>query len=332
MRQLSVPFVTASVGLGALAVMGCDGGAATTPTTSRPTASAPATSAALTASPTSSAASPSSASPASPLGSASAPIESFGVPIAIPGDPAKVVAAVNGKHAAPHSGPKGTVKGKVRIEGDPPPDTNLKFSARCKEGPATYGKLFRKGLDNALADAMVAVTGYDGFVPADGPAMKVPVRGCAANKRTVVMTYGQRLDVFNLDAIDSYIPYLDGAIAVAGIVAVPNGDAVKLYPREPGRYMLRDQLPTGLLADVYVLKYATHDVTGLDGEYEIKNIPVGKVRVDVLLPVIGKGDGRVLDVKEGDNTLDFTLKFDAKKDIPGQAPSASAKPSATAKP
>ena len=59
-------------------------------------------------------------------------------------------------------------------------------------------------------------------------------------------------------------------------------------------------------------------------------IPVGKVRVDVLLPVIGKGEGREIEIKEGDNTADFTLKFDAKRDMPGAAPSASA--SASAKP
>lgn len=273
----------------------------------------------------------SSAPRASASASSSAQV-SFGVPIGIPLDAEKVVSVVNRSHATPYAGPKGTLKGKVRMEGDPAPPTNLKFPDRCREAPATYGKLFRVGLDGALADAMVAVTAYNGFVPASGPAAKVPIRGCAPNKRTVVMTFGQRLEVANRDKLEPYIPYLDGARTVAGIVAVPGGEPIKLYPNQPGRYMLRDQMPSGLLADVYVLKYATHDVTDLGGEFEIRDIPVGKVRVDVLLPVLGKGDGREIDIKEGVNTADFTLKFDAKKDLPAAAPaatgSASAKPAA----
>ncbi|MFT3769993.1 MAG: hypothetical protein QM820_31585 [Minicystis sp.] len=273
-----------------------------------------------------------SASSAAPAPSGSAAVETYGVQVVIPGDAKRVVDAVNPKHEKPYAGPKGTLKGRVRIEGDPPPDTNLKFPPNCKEAQATYAKLFRVGLDNALADAMVAVTGYDGFVPAAGPAAKAPIRGCAVNKRTVVMTYGQRLEVANLDKLDSYVPFLDGAPSRAGMVAVPGGEAVKLYPPEPGHYMIRDTMPSGLVADVFVLKYATHDVTGLDGQYEIKDIPVGKVQVNVFLPVLNKSQGQAFEVKEGDNTLDITFKFDAKKDVPGAAPagsgSASAKPAA----
>ena len=275
-------------------------------------------------------AAPRPAASASGSGSAVPAVETYGVPIGIPGDPKKVVEAVNGKHQPPHAGPRGTITGRVKMEGDPPPETKLTFQARCKDASVTYNKLFRVGLDGALADAMVAATGYQGYVPPAGPAAKVPIRGCAASKRTVVMTYGQRLEVANIDQLDPYVPFLDGAVSVAGQVAIPGGEAVKLYPQEPGRYMLRDQMPSGLLADVFVLKYATHDVTGLDGVYEIKNVPVGKVRVDVYLPVLGKGAGKEIEVKEGENKVDFTLTFDAKKDVPGAAPAASG--SASAKP
>jgi len=263
---------------------------------------------------------------------ASAAVETFGVPIGIPGNAAKIADAVNPKHDKPYAGPRATLKGKVRIEGDPPPDTNLKFPDKCKDAQTTYAKLFRVGLDSALADAMVAVTGLTAFVPADGPAAKATLHGCAVNRRTVVMTYGQRLELANLDKLDSYVPYLDGAISRAGMVAVPGGEAVKLYPQEPGHYMIRDTMPSGLVADVFVLKYATHDVTGLDGGYEIKNLPPGKVRVDVFLPVISKSQGQEFELKEGDNTLDFTLKFDVKKDIPGAAPAGSASASPSARP
>jgi hypothetical protein len=96
--------------------------------------------------------------------------------------------------------------------------------------------------------------------------------------------------------------------------------------------MIFDQLDSGLVADVFVLNYATFDVTGLDGQYEIKGIPVGKVRVDVFLPVIAKSDGQELEIHEGDNTFDMTLHFDAAKDIPKGQPAASGAPAASAAP
>jgi hypothetical protein len=128
------------------------------------------------------------------------------------------------------------------------------------------------------------------------------------------------------------------------MIAVPKGPPIKLYTtdRSPAHYMLREQLGSGLVADVFVLNFPTHDVTGLDGRYEIKNIPVGKVRVDAMIPVISKSEGKEFEIVAGDNTLDITLHFDAAKDLPkssaaadagaGDAGSASAKPSASAPP
>ena len=47
-------------------------------------------------------------------------------------DPEQVAAVVNGKHEKPYAGPTGTLKGRVRIDGDPPPDTDLKFPPKCR--------------------------------------------------------------------------------------------------------------------------------------------------------------------------------------------------------
>jgi hypothetical protein len=185
------------------------------------------------------------------------------------------------------------------------------------EAAATHGKLFRVGQDGVLADALVAVTGYDGYVPPKDPAVKLTISGCSFARRTVALAYGQRVEVSNLDKLDTYMPYLDGAPVKAILVAIPGGDSVKLYPHEPGHYLIRDQLPNEhLTADVYALAYATHDVTGLDGKYEITNIPVGPVSVNAMLPATSKAVGERFEIKAGDNTLDLTLTFDAKADKP----------------
>jgi hypothetical protein len=276
---------------------------------------------------------PASSSAAAPPTASAAPANSFGAPIGAPIAVDKVMAAINPKHEPPYAGPTGTLKGKIRIDGDPPPPTRLKFPDRCKDSVVAYDKIFRVGLDKALADALVAVTNYGdrGWVPAREEAVKVTLHGCAPEKLTYGVTFGQRLDAFNTDKVASYMPYLDGTPAKTIMVAIPGGVPVKIYPgpKSPARYMLRDQLDSGLTAQVLVLNYATHDVTGLDGRYEIKGIPVGKVQVGVFLPVIEKSEQQEIEIKEGENTLDVTLHFDAKKDIPHKgAPAASGSASA----
>lgn len=245
---------------------------------------------------------------AAAVGSAMAGSAAIGVPL-----PAEaILKVVNPNGEAPSTRPSGTIKGKVRIEGTAPPDTGEKIPSKCGEAAATYGKLFRVGLDKALADVLVAATGYQGFVPEREPAAKITIHGCALQKRTMAVTFGQNVSVSNLDTLDPYMPYLDGAPTKATLVAVPNGDPVKLYPLSPGHYLLRDQLNDFVRAEVFVVAYATHDVTGLDGQYVIKDVPVGKVKVSAFLPALGSPVEKLLEVTPGDNTLDFTFTYPQK--------------------
>lgn len=220
----------------------------------------------------------------------------------------------------PYEGPTGTVVGTIRIAGDPPPDTPHAYPKECKgEAAATYGKLFRVGPERALADAIVSVTKYQGFVPAKQKAIPVSVRGCAYSTRSVAMTDGQHLEVRNLDAdTTSYLPWLDGAKLPAGVIAVPQGEPVKLYSRGYGRYWLRDQMArTFMVAHVFHFHYATTSVTSLDGRYRIEGVPVGKVEVSAMLPQANLlSVTKPFEVKEGENTLDLELTFDKSRDVP----------------
>ena len=285
---------------------------------------APAASAALSAHPGVTVVSAAPAPSAAPAAS----VDTHGIPIGVPFPAEAIVKAVNPKGAAPYKGPTGTLKGTIHVEGDAPPEvTGLKIPSKCAEASATYGKLFRVGLGKTLADVLVAVTGYDGFVPAESEAMPMTIHGCAMAKRTIALTYGQRLEISNLDPLEPYMPYLDGAPTESILVAFPRGPFVKLYPQQPGHYLIRDQLPNPFFtADVFVLAYATHDVTGLDGQYEIKNLPVGNVTVNAFLPslVLKPAEQKIVAIKPGENKLDFTIKFDRKKDLPAPAGASSA--------
>jgi len=279
-----------------------------------------------------------SSAPASASAAANKPkVDTKGVAIGVPYPAEQILKAVNPKGEEPYKGPVGTLRGVVRIEGDAPLDTGLSFPDKCKDAAATYGKLFRVGADKAAADVLVAVTGYTGFVPEREAVAKTTLHGCAVDTRTLVMTYGQRLEVRNVDQVDTYMPFLDGAPSRAILVAVPGGDPIKMYPQEPGHYMIRDELPKPFMtSDVFVLAYSTHDVTGLDGKYEIKNIPVGKVRLSALLPSIDQTTEQMIEIKEGDNNQDLTITFDKAKYLarpkPATSASAGAAPSASAPP
>jgi hypothetical protein len=262
----------------------------------------------------------SSSAPSSTAAAPSASAVSAGPPspfaVGIPLSPAAVGKVVNPNNEEPYKGPTATLRGTVRIKGDPPPSTNFTFPPdKCGEAAATYGKLFRVGLEGAAADVLVTVTGYKGFVPAKEEAKKITIHGCAFARRTLALTFGQRIEVSNIDQIESYMPYLDGAPRRATMVAVPRGDAVKLYPLEGNaHYLIRDELPNPFLtADVFVLKFSTHDVTGLDGQYEIKGIPVGKVDVTAYLPALNDEAAQSLELKEGTNTLDLEITYPKKK-------------------
>jgi len=253
---------------------------------------------------------------AAPVASASvsAQPEKQPFPVGAPNvTPEEVAKVVNGGGKPPYTGPVGTVKGTIRVEGDPPPDVVVKAPAgKCGEALATYGKLFRTGNGGTLADAIVGVIGYEGFVPADGEAVKVTIHGCAFDRRSVVLTYGQRLEVFNQDTRENYMPYLEGAPTKAQIIAIPGGLPVKLYPPKPGRYVLKDFLKHDFMAaEVVTLAYATAAVTGLDGTFTIKGVPVGKVQVSAVLPAIGKSVDKAHEVKEGENVVDLVMKYTA---------------------
>lgn len=218
-----------------------------------------------------------------------------------------------------YAGPKATLKGVVTISGDKPPHTPFKYDRGCAAASGTYGLLFRMGLEGQLADAVVAVTRYEGYVPPSSEVVDITIHNCAYSTRTIALTDGQYIAVKNDDPPLSYLPHLDGARAPAINVTVPRGPKVKLYTRGRGRYWLRDMMGRKhMVAHVFHFPYSTAAVTGLDGRYTIEGIPVGKVQVSVMLPQTKTMKSKTVDLelKEGDNKLDLELVFDAAKDTP----------------
>jgi hypothetical protein len=235
----------------------------------------------------------------------------------LPGDPKQVSGVVNPKKEHAYQGPTAGVHGRVRGSGDAPsavPKTLSAVPAECAGARDFYGYLFREGPQRELADVLVTVTGYKGYVPESEPVQLLEAKDCSFGTRTIALTYGQRIDVISRDK-NSYVPELLGSQMKSQLVATPFGKGTAgLYPPAVGRYVLVDNLRLFMTAEVLVLKYATHDVTSADGHFEIAGIPPGKVTVSALLPATGAVEQKEVTLEAGDNIeLDFTLPFDAKK-------------------
>ncbi|HEY8073287.1 MAG TPA: hypothetical protein VIF62_04245 [Labilithrix sp.] len=231
---------------------------------------------------------------------------------ATPMTTASVAAMVNPENLPIYDGPTGSVEGTIWVTGDPPVPTPADFS-RCPDAEKIWGASFRQGPPNAkgarpLADAIVGVTGYKGiFVPEKEPAKRATIAGCGYEQRTVTMTLGQELDVYN-EATQFWTPILEPGVVKVMRMLPPHADPAKLYPQRPGHYLLLDNDRRYAVVDVYVFLHPLHTATTTTGTYRIDGIPVGKVRVSTTHPRFEGEVSTELDVKPNVvNHVELTL-------------------------
>ena len=210
---------------------------------------------------------------------------------------ASVAAMVNPDKLPPYDGPTGSVEGTVTVTGDPPIPTPSDFS-RCPEAEAIWGKSFREGPGRTLADAVVAVTGYKGYVPAKDEAKQIDIEGCGYTARTAVITFGQRLEVKNRSK-DFWTPVLQPGPTTVMMMASPNADPVRLYPKKPGRFIVVDRDRKYVDVDLFVLLQPLAAVTDTKGHYRIDGIPVGKVKVGTMHPRFNGDAETEVEIKSG---------------------------------
>ncbi len=270
-----------------------------------------------------------SAPDATPLATAhdaSAPINALPVPTL------KVDQTVNPRHLPAYKGPTGVVEGTVTVTGPAAPVAMGKNFDKCPVAKNTYGHAFREGPPmadgkRALADAMVVVTGYSGFfLPEQKEAKRIFIKDCAFSERTIDLTFGQALEVQNKSAPSAglYGPSFENQPLPALMMATPNGDPVRLYPKVMGRYRLVDRSGHKWMdADVYVIGQPLHAVTDISGHYRIEGVPVGKLHIGVRHPAIEGDVHEDIDVKNGVVTkVDLNVPFDKsapqprRKDLP----------------
>jgi len=234
---------------------------------------------------------------------------------------ASVAKMVNPQHLPAYAGPTGSVEGTIFVTGDPAPETPADFK-RCPDAAKEYGHAFREGEPSTpggprwLADAVVAVTGYGNFfIPEKEEAEEVTIEGCGLAKRTITMTFGQRLEVKNLSK-DFWTPKLDPPQTSVMMMATPGGDPVRLYPNQPGHYHLIDHDRKWVVDDLYAFLHPLHTSSKVGGTYRIDGVPVGKVKVNTSHPRIrGAEASREIEVTEGVvSKVDLTIHHKAPVD------------------
>jgi hypothetical protein len=242
----------------------------------------------------------------------------------------EVEKTVNPTHLPEYQGPTGVVEGTVWVTGDPAPPVLGKTFDRCPAAADVYSKAFREGppLANGareLADAVLGVTGYTGYIVAEKkPAKQIAIHNCAFSQRSVDMTFGQALEVRNDGGQGPlFAPDFENQISPAVMIATPAGDPVKLYPKKPGRYRLIDRVGNSWLdADVFVSVTPLHAVSDVKGHYRIEGVPVGKLKLNAWHPAIAHGFDKEIEVRDGVvTTVDVTILNDKPaKQPPSQPP------------
>lgn len=236
---------------------------------------------------------------------------------------------VNPNKLPEYKGPTGVLEGTVYVTGDPAPTVMGKSFDRCPAAADVYAKAFRDGppLPNGsrvLADAVLGVTGYAGFVVTEkNPAKSIAIRNCAFSQRSVDMTFGQALEIKNEGGHSMmFAPDFENQSSPAIMVATPGSDPVKLYPKQPGRYRLIDRVGNAWLdADVFVSVTPLHAVSDVNGHYRIEGVPVGKMSLHAWHPAIDKAFDKEIDVKDGVvTTVDVTIHNDKPAKQPPSTP------------
>lgn len=235
---------------------------------------------------------------------------SSSVPVAvIPVPSGSVLSILNPAGFPEYAGPTGIVEGTLTALGDPAPPSVARSFQKCPEAQAFYAKRFREGParpDGArpIADAIVAVQmqGTGLFVAEHEEAAKVTIDHCVPSARTVVLTYGQRLEVKNASdpaTKRTYAPQFENAPDKVLMVATPGADPVRLYPKTLGRYRMIDRAGNDWLeVDVYVIGHPLHAVTDKNGHFRIEGIPAGKRTIEGRHPAIAEPVAAQVEIRQ----------------------------------
>jgi hypothetical protein len=188
--------------------------------------------------------------------------------------------------------PTGVITGNVGFEGELPaqPEQKRDSDPKCPQHVTDDAVVVNKG---KLANVLVRIqNGTMGQHDAPKEPVVLDQNGCSYSPRVVGMIAGQKLVVRNSDKTFHN---------VWGVIA--GGKELWNKPQGPGAEELKLDPSAAKPGDVVELKCGVHGwmhayavvqdhpyfaVTGADGKFEIKGLPIGKYTLEAWHPVFGK--------------------------------------------
>ena len=192
-----------------------------------------------------------------------------------------------GDTAAPAAaaGPKSSIKGKVAFAGAAPAPKKLDRASDpfCAKTEAVDQSVMVNE-NKTLANVWVKVVGApDAAAPKDEPA--ISQTNCSYEPRVLGVVAGQKIAIKNGDQTLHNVHTYRGAGTVFNLAQPPGAPDLKKKMKAakagaPSEIKFKCDVHPWMTAYVGVHNNGLHAVTGKDGAFEIKDVPVGKYTVE----------------------------------------------------
>ena len=214
---------------------------------------------------------------------------------------------------APSDAPS-SVKGTVKFEGTVPKAARIDMSqdplcAKAHQSPATTED-FVIGGDGGLANVVIYVS--DGLAAHNfqPPAQPVDLiqKGCQYKPHVLAMQAGQKLDVVNSDETTHNIHPTPNDNREWNMTQPHGMPLEQTFAREEIAIPIKCNVHSWMKGYIAVLKHPYFSVSGMNGNFEIKNLPPGtytitawqeKMPPQMQKVTVGAGEAK---------TLDFTFR------------------------
>lgn len=227
-----------------------------------------------------------------------------------PAAPAPAPSAAPTPTAAPVPTETGSIKGHVKVVGKLPPMENLKRNsdAFCaKEQMKDESIVADKKGD--LANVVVHV---NGLPPTPPPTEKATLSQdqCMYRPRVQGIVAGQTLDIRNGDPVLHNVHTYKGASTLFNVAQVPGTPNIEKQFSDNGALLkFKCDVHQWMTGYVWVQNNRYFAVTDKDGNFEIKDLPVGTWEIQAWQERLGDKTAKVT-VKKGEMT-DVSFVFDA---------------------
>lgn len=218
-------------------------------------------------------------------------------------------AAPSGAAAAP-SGDTGDVKGHVKVVGKIPPMEDLKrnsdaFCAKKQMKDETV-------VADAKGDLANVIVHINGLPPTPPPKEKATLSqdDCMYRPRVQGIVAGQTLDIRNGDPVLHNVHTYKGASTLFNVAQVPGTPNIEKTFTDNGALLkFKCDVHQWMTGYVWVQNNHYFAVTDKDGNFEIKDVPVGTWDIEAWQERFGTKTGKVTVQKGKPAVVDFT--FDA---------------------